>query len=78
MTTAGRMASGLETEHTLGPASRLEVVVDPAAYLANVDFEALAESAAQGATVRIEKDTPSYDAIVLQMTAGRRVDLVWE
>lgn len=76
--TAGRMASGLETEHTLDAGSRLEIVVAPAAYLRDVDFEALSERAAQGGSVRIEEGTPSYDAIVHQMTAGRRVTLIWE
>lgn len=77
--TAGRMASGLALDHVIASdPSALEIVVDPRAYLSDVDFEALSELATPDSPVRIEKDTPSYDAILLQMTSTRRVDLRFE
>jgi hypothetical protein len=76
VTTAGRMVSGLALDHVIeSDPSSLEIVVDPRAYLSDVDFEALSVLATSSDPVRIEQDTPSYDSIVLQMTTTRRIDL---
>jgi hypothetical protein len=70
------MVSGLALDHVIeSDPSSLEIVVDPRAYLSDVDFEALSVLATSSDPVRIEQDTPSYDSIVLQMTTTRRIDL---
>jgi hypothetical protein len=77
---AGRMAAGLATQHTLeDDGSHLEVVFDPRAWLAEVDFDALAEQAqaTPDEAVEIVRGTPSYDSIVLAMTAKERVGFEW-
>ncbi len=74
--TAGRMASGLALDEVIeNDPSALEIIVDPRAYLSDVDFEALSVLATSSDPVRIEKDTPSYNSIILQMTSTRRIDL---
>ncbi len=77
---AGRMAAGLTTEHTLNDdQSHLELTFDPRAWLADVDFDALAEAAeaTPDEAVEIVRDTPSYDSIVMAMTARERVGFEW-
>jgi hypothetical protein len=77
---AGRMASGLTTEHTLkDDRSHLELGFDPRAWLADVDFDGLAEEAraTPDEAVEIAPGTSSYDSIVMNMTSREQVDFAW-
>lgn len=76
----GRLATGVATTHALtDDRSHLTLGFDPRAWLENVDFERLAELAAEtpDEPVELASGSPSYDAIVISMTARRRVVFDW-